>query len=223
MKNVLLFFFIYCFNCFGQNPSIALRIDAITSFDSIPQERKFTINYHIENLTEKEVSFFLNPNSFIPNSRASMSRACFYKIYQNLEVMEMDNIFIDRKAEFVKAEFEKAKTDEEKKAFFKKYIEIDIDAPTENLILKEVLTLNPHEKKLFSKTLLWNKKRYFKIDDIEHYIDEVIPHYFELSIHLIKDEAKGELSDQEFQKIMNNKLFIKGWYTSNKVEINFKE
>jgi len=222
MKNIFLFFF-FCCNCFGQNPPIAIKIDAITSFDSIPSERKFTFNYNIENLTDKEVSFFLNPDSFIPNSRASMSRACFYKIYQNLEVMEMDNIFINRKDEFVKAEFEKAKTDEEKKAFFKKYMGIDISAPTENLILKEVITLKPLEKKLFSKTLLWNKKRYFKIDDVEYYIDELIPHYFELSIHLIKEEAKGELSDQEFQKIMADKSFIKGWFTSNRMEINFKE
>ena len=60
MKKALLFFvFFYC-NCFGQNPPIAIRIDAITSLDSIPNERKFTINYSIENLTNKEVSFFLN-------------------------------------------------------------------------------------------------------------------------------------------------------------------
>lgn len=221
MRKFILLFFFYC-NCFAQNPPIAIMIDSITSFDSIPEERKFTIHYSIENLTDKEVSFFLNPNSFISNSRASMSRTISYKIFQNQEVMEMDNIFINKRAKFIWDEFEKAKTDEEKKVFFKKHMETDLDVSKEDLILKDLLILKPNEKRLFSKTLLWDKKRYFKIDDIEYYLDEIIPHYFELSINLMREEFKDKLSAEEFQKIMTDKSFVKGWFTSNKVEINFK-
>jgi hypothetical protein len=239
MKNILLFFFLYC-NCFGQNPPIAIRIDTITSLDSIPSERKFAINYTIENLTDNEVSFFLNPNALISNSRASMSRFVSYKIYQDKEAIDIDNIFGNRKSERFEEDLKNAKTEEEKKIVIEKHLkEMNIDVASdlkkakedENYfwkrqnkdLLEDRITLNPNQKKSFTKTFSWDKKRYFKIDEVEYYIDEKIPHYFELSINLMKEEFKDKLSTEEFDKIQNDKSFIKGWFTSNKMEINFKE
>lgn len=239
MKNILLFLFFYC-NCFGQNPAIAIRIDAITSLDSIPNERKFTINYSIENLTDKEITFFLNPNDLVSNSSASMTRAVSYKIYQDKEVMDIDRIFGDRKNDLFWKSIVNAKTEEEKKILFENQLkEMNIDVASdlkkskedENYFWKkdnqdlvsDRNTLSPNQKKTYSKTLVWFKKRYFKIDDVEYYLDEIIPHYFELSINLMKEEFKDKLSAEEFQKIMANKSFIKGWFTSNKMEINFRE
>ena len=63
-------FVLISFTTLAQNSAIKIEIDSITSLDSIPTERKFTINYHIENLTDNDVSFFLNPNKLIPNSTA---------------------------------------------------------------------------------------------------------------------------------------------------------
>ena len=54
MKIISIVFFLYVTSIFGQNQQIELKIDSIASLDSIPTERKFTINYHIENLTDKE-------------------------------------------------------------------------------------------------------------------------------------------------------------------------
>ncbi len=90
-------------------------------------------------------------------------------------------------------------------------------------LLSDMITLSPNQKKSYSKTVIWFKKRYFKIDDVEYYLDEIIPHYFELSINLMKEEFKDKLSVEEYQKIMNDKSFVKGWFTSIRTEINFKE
>lgn len=239
MKNILLLFFLYC-NCFGQNPPIAIRIDAITSFDSIPNERKFTINYSIENLTDTAVSFFLNPNALVSNASASMSRFVSYKIFQDKEAIDIDNVFGNRKSERFQEELKKAKTDAEKKIIIENHLKemkIDVALEIKNAkedenyfwkqrnkeLLEDRVTLNPNQKKSFSKILIWQKKRYFKIDDVEYYIDEIIPHYFQLSINLMKEEFKDRLSNEEFLKIMNDKSFVKGWFTSNKMEINFRE
>ena len=239
MKNTFFFFF-FCCNCFGQNPPIAIRIDAITSLDSIPNERKFTVNYSIENLTDTAVSFFLNPNALVSNSSASMSRFVSYKIFQDKEAIDIDKIFGNRKNDLFWESIENAKTDEEKKILFEKHLkEMNIDVASdlkkskedENYfwkqrnkeLLEDRVTLNPNQKKSFSKILIWQKKRYFKIDDVEYYIDEIIPQYFQLSINLMKEEFKDRLSNEEFQKIMNDESFVKGWFTSNKMEINFRE
>ncbi len=239
MKSVFLAFF-YCCLLYGQNPPIAIRIDNISSSDSIG-ERKFKIDYHIENLTEKEVSFYLDPEGFIPNSRASMSRAVFYKIYQNQEVIDLESIFVNKKARKFSMLLEKAQTQEEKNALIKKFLKeemnMDMDSTmaeskkdtayiwrkTDKHVLDDLFRLKPHEKKFFSKVMVWDKKRYYKIDDIEYYIDEKIPHYFEISINLMKEEFRKVVSSETFTKIIADPTLIKGWYTSNRAEINFKE
>jgi hypothetical protein len=236
---ILIFIFYYC-SIFGQNSPIELKIDSITSYDSIPTERVFTINYHIENLTDNEVSFFLNPNLLISNSRASMSRCFAYTIYQNNDKIDIDAIFGNRKKVDFFERLKNAKTEEEKRILFEEHLKelnLDLESDIKNFktdedylwkkqnqdLLLDLIKLSPNQKKSFSKKLLWDKKRYFKIDDVEYYLDEIIPHYFEVSISLMKDEYKDKLSVEEFNQMTNNPNFIKGWFISNKMEINFKE
>jgi len=109
---------------FSVSAQIELKIDSITSIDSIPSERKFTVNYHIQNTTNKEVSFVLFPKSFNPNMRGSMSQGIVYKIYQNNEFLDFEDVFINKKMEVFKKAMEEAKNQEERttilKVFFKK-------------------------------------------------------------------------------------------------------
>jgi len=86
-----------------------------------------------------------------------------------------------------------------------------------------IITLKPKQKIAYTKNLIWDKKRYLKFDENEFYLDEKTPHYFELTINLMKEQFKDLLEPEEFQTIMNNPNFIKGWFISNKMEINFKE
>ena len=231
-------YFLLFFFTLSVSAQIELKIDSISSLDSITSERKFTINYHIENLTDKEVSFILYPKTLTDFNSGSMARTIFYKIYQNKELLDFENIFINKKMKVFRNAQEKAKTQEEKDLILKKFLKdemkIDMDSikkKNEKELLiwqkKELLnsniTLKPKERISYSKNLIWDKKRYFKIENNEFYIDEEKPHYIELTINLRKEDLKEELDTKEFQDIMNNPNFIKGWFTSNKVEINFKE
>jgi hypothetical protein len=48
---------------FSQNSTIELKIDSITVSDSTANERKYTVHYHIKNLSEKKISFLLDTSN----------------------------------------------------------------------------------------------------------------------------------------------------------------
>jgi hypothetical protein len=226
------------FSAFSQNKSIELQIDSITHIDSTATERIFTINYHIENLTNSTISFFLDPENLTPISRGSMSKTILYKIYENQELFNLENIFINKKMEAFKKAMEDAKTPEEKNLILKKFLNKEMNMNMDSikkmdekatlnwekeLLLKSITTLKEKEKINYSKTLIWDKKRYHKIEDNEFYIDENKPYYIEFTVNLMIEEfiSKGDLED--FGELLKNYNFIKGWFTSNKAALNFKE
>lgn len=219
---------------------IDLKIDAITSIDSIPAERKFIITYHIENLGNNEVSFFFNPKGLVPNARASMSRALVYKVFQKDELVDVDNIFGGRKANSFEEQLKAAKNDEERKAIIQaKFKELNIDEKSDieeakndvNYYLKQqskslmadIFTIKAKEKITFTKVIHWDKTRYYKFGNAEFYLDENTPHYLELTLHLMKEQFKEKLLPEDYEKIMKNPNFISGWIISNKMELNFSE
>jgi hypothetical protein len=223
---------------FTASAQIELKIDSITSKDSIPSERKFTVNYHIQNTTDKDVSFVLFPKSFNPNRRGSMSQGIVYKIYQNEEFLDFDDVFTNKKMDAFKKAMDDAKTQEERtailKVFLKNEVHMDLDSIKSNdekilsiedkkTIKVSIITLKPREKISYSKILCWNKTRYYKIDENEFYLDEIKPHYIEFSITLTDDDFSKNLYSKNSEALLQNLHFIKGWFTSNKVEINFKE
>lgn len=217
---------------------IELKIDAISSKDSIPTERKFIVNYHIENLTDQEVIFSLYPTSIETNRRASMSKGIAYKLYQDQDFLDLEGVFSNTKVNGYRKAMLEAKTKEEKDILVRKYLEeqkkINLDSKSkidENEWLlekgknfsKSIIILQPKEKRSYSKTLVWNKTRYYKIEENEYYLDEHKPHYIEFSINLMKEYFKDYVEAKEYQEIVNNPRYIKGWFTSNKVEIDFKD
>lgn len=90
-------------------------------------------------------------------------------------------------------------------------------------IIKNIQEMKPNETREYSTTFNWDKNRYFKNDVMEYYIDENEPHFFELHMNLMKEELLSNFSEEEKNEILKDKNFIKGWFTSNKVEINFRE
>lgn len=235
MRILFLFFFLIPLAISAQ---IELKIDAITSIDSIPSERKFTVNYHIQNTTDKEISFVLFPKSFNPNRRGSMSQGIVYKIYQNEEFLDFEDVFTNKKMEAFKKAMDEAKTQEEStailKVFLKNEVHMDFDSIKSNdekilsiedkkIIKAAIISLKPKEKISYTKTLYWNKTRYYKIEDNEFYLDEIKPHYIEFTITLTDDDFTKNLYSKNSEALLQNIHFIKGWFTSNKVEINFKE
>ncbi|MGV1011533.1 MAG: hypothetical protein ACOYBS_03720 [Flavobacterium sp.] len=222
---------------------IELKIDSISSTDISPKKRKFFINYHIKNLTDKEISFFLIPNSLIAHSASSLTLFPVYKIFQNGVFEDVDGPFYERTFKEQDDLEDIDDSDKSKKIIeeiTKKYLS-EYQAIIENYkknggkntedmwiyknqkLLQNIVVLKPKETQNFIIQTNWNKKRYYKIDDNEYYLNEKDKFEIELSLYLDKSNRKNSLSPEEFSKINSYGNFIQGTFTSNKMEVNFKE
>ena len=216
---------------FGQVIPLKLKIDIINYNDSI-NKRTFIINYQIENLTNKELTYFLNPTDFISNTRASLATKIAYKIYQDNDLINVDDIINDENNTKLKG----AKSDKELALLMNKFLKtngIDFDSnnPIDSLTLSKLKSekllssmqlIGPNETKSFTKKLFWDKTRYYKLDDNEFYLDEKSNHFLEISITLLKEEYQKTVSKEMFETITKNKNFVKGSFVSNRHLINFQ-
>lgn len=223
MKIKLLHILLYSTFLFGQKP-IELKIESLTSVDKTQDERTFTINYSITNKTDKTIHFILNPNNLIPISAGSLNPSIYYNVYENEISIDVSGIFTgNRTTRNFKDEAEVKKyNDSIVETFKNKTVEKLIQDSKANTV-KNIQEFKPNETREYSITFNWNKNRYFKNDVMEYYIDENESHFYELHINLMKEELLSKFSDEEKNEILKDKNFIKGWFTSNKVEINFRE
>jgi hypothetical protein len=217
--NLLLLFKIACFS---QNAALQIRIDSITFRDLNQKEREFTIAYHLQNLTNKPVSFILDAKSLQSNATSSMSYSPAYRLYQEEEIINSDTFF---NAKIASEKFEETIKKLEQIAQSENNSEtiIEIQKQLEENVINSIVKLNPKEAKNFTATLNWDKNRYNQYADNEYYLDEKASHYFDLSINLMKDEFKERASTEDYKKIIEDQTIIKGSFFSNKMRINFNE
>lgn len=239
MKHI--YILLFTISSLAQNQPIKIEINSITDIDSL-SFRKYTIIYSISNLTNNKISFFLSPDNVLAGSGGSMRTDVSATLYQENEELPMNTILSSttKKDEFL-TDFKNLKDGKEKDSIIKKYLKevmnFDIEEEMkkskedENYFIKKsserllnsIMNLQPYESKQYSTIFYWDKKRYYKINEMEYYINEKSNCSIELYIVLLKEEFKERLIDSDYTKIINTPNFIKGWYNSNKKEINFKE
>ncbi len=83
--------------------------------------------------------------------------------------------------------------------------------------------MSPKEVKNLEAIIVWDKNRYHRNDAIEYYIEEKEKHYLELHINLMTEELLLNFSEEEKKELLKDKILTKGWFTSNKVEIDLSE
>lgn len=221
------------FSISAQNNPIAIKIDTITSKDSSELlEREFNISYHIENLTNNEVSFFLNANKFIPSTYSSMQYVPTYSLFQNENRIDALQI-IKGKSTYSKTNINNQKTIEEFIKTSQDSVKLEIKKmksdslyfwkQANKALLNSVFTLKPKEKKQFIQKIYWNKTRYTKSEELEYYLDDKSLYSLQIELTLLKKEYGDRLTPKELQTFLSNPNFITGYFYSNKVEINFKE
>lgn len=88
-------------------------------------------------------------------------------------------------------------------------------------ILKIKKTIEPKAVLNIQQKTTWFKKRYFKNDENEYYLDQKNIYYLELGLVLLKNELQNRLTIQEFEAIKNDKNFLSGVFISNKMKIDF--
>jgi len=71
--------------------------------------------------------------------------------------------------------------------------------------------MKPKEEKQYQITLNWDKTRYFRIDEMEYYINETAKHFFELHINLMQDELLSNFTTTEKEEVLKGKNIIKGF------------
>ena len=226
MRIAYLVLFFFSISCFAQNIALGIKIDSITSKDPTPNERKFTISYHIENRSEKPISFILKPDYITSNATSSMAYNPAYRLYQSDEIINTENVF---NTKIIKEAIERLNKEMDYKITQSNNgPRIDVHYDLEKMktarsqeILKSIVKLNPKEIRNFKTTLNWDKNRHSEYFGNEYYLDEKATHYFDLCINLFKEEFKEKLLPEDFKKLMENKTIIKGWVQSNKMEINF--
>jgi len=223
----------------GQSQPLEVVIDTVSEDNSNPKERKFTINYHLTNLTDKKLSFFLKPDGLVSNNFGSMSNHPYYKIYENDQFLNLGNVFdrLKNGEKFQPVKIDPKTLTNETIEFLKTRIELNdtliaelkqygtfkspVKFKERASIMESVLTLGPKETKAFSKVVHWDKDRYFFHDPEEFYLSETEKHYLEITVLLMKEPFKDKLKKEEYEAIVKNPNFIKGVFTSNKAEINF--
>lgn len=231
---------------FGQTKPVKINIISVTSIDSIPEERKFTINYSIENTTDKEISFFLQPEKLIPAHSNAMGTNVFYKLFQGKDELIIDGVFSTKKflsfegfPDFSHITNEKEREEAAKKYFdeymkkendsIRKYTtvltsnEIGYKIKNSKQLLNSIYTLKPKETKTYSIIWYWDKKRYFKRDEFEYYLDEKGTFYIQFYLFLMKEQYRDKLIAIDYETLLKIPNFIKGVFQSEKEEINFKK
>lgn len=222
---IIPFIFLFFSICsFAQNTELEIRIDSITFIDSNPTERKFTINYHIENKTNNAVSLILNTNKIKSNMTNSLSWIPSYRLYHENITIDTDNVFNSKKSqELIQKRINEL---ESIKSNITEYLLIEHKKTKEKNskeIINSIIKLNPKEIKSYTVTLDWDKNRYQKSFDNEYYLDEKSSHYIDLFLYLNKEELEKNLLIEDLKTILEDKTIAKGWLQSNRMEINFKE
>lgn len=198
-----------------QLPLLQLQIDSIATDNSQKELRRFHLYFRISNLTEEPLSFFLNPRRIEANAVSSLSNTPFYRLYQKDEMIDVAGVFESWHREQIREVDPKIKYIERSADEYQKRRAEDISG--------NIQRLDPQETRHFCATLNWDKERYFTRDVYEYYLDAKDKHYIEIAVNLLREEFKPYLSERALNDVTANDCFIRGWYLSNKVEIDFSE
>lgn len=185
---------------------LELKIDSITVNDRDEAERVYNVYYHLENLTQDRIRFFLDTGNIIPSTGGSGSYYPFYKLYENDTFLEIGNVFSGsgtKTFRFNETEFKAAR--------------VTINKEKINTIVE----MAPGEVKNFSMDFHWDRNRYYQNQDMEYYLQEKAKHFLEITMVLQKSNNNNSLPDGAFNEIIADKHFIEGVFTSNKKEIDF--
>lgn len=225
MKYIKFILLLFSIHLFCQTPLLELKIDAITFSDSLQGFRKFKIDYSLTNKTNNQVSFFLGD---MQESKKGHDLNVLYQLYQNKLFLNSNSILKEK----IKDDFNPAKIDN----FFSKNkdsillsIELGNKEGTflwrvdNKEIIDSKMILQPNECKKFSKILYWDKKRYYKQDDNEYFLDEKQVYTIEFFINLSKSIDREKLTLKQYEKAINDKNFVKGVFFTPRFELNFKD
>ena len=215
---------LFAITAFSQSKPIELKIDTIITSNTEDNRRKFTIKYRLTNLTDKPIAFVLDTVTIIPIGGGSLRPNPYYKLYENKTSIDLSGIFTgEQKSRIFKSEKEYNSYRDSLTNYIKNRTPEQMAKVKRDNFIDNIQKMKPNETKNFTAILLWDKQRYHKNDIYEYYIQENEQHFFELHINLMKEELLLTFSEEERKDILKDLNLTKGWFTSNKVPIDFNE
>jgi hypothetical protein len=209
---------------YAQSKPIVLKIDSIVTTETEDNRRAFKLYYQITNATKQEISFVLDVKTIIPIGSGSLRPLPYYKLYENESSIDVSHIFTGNKELlYFKNEAEMTRTLDSISAILKNKTPEQRQQEKKEYFLNNIQKMQPNEVKHLEAIIVWDKNRYYRNGDIEYYIEEKEKHFIELHIHLMKEELLLSFSEDEKKELLKDKTLTKGWFTSNKMEINLGE
>lgn len=209
------FYLLFLFVGFvGHTQSLELKIDSISVEDSDVEERRFTMHFHLKNLTDERIRFFQDFSRIVPSTGGSGTDLTFYKIYENDAFLEIGGFLSGCKRTMIR-DVDSLTVQQQKK--------LDTLQNEKVSIVSKMVTMVPREILSFSIGFCWNRNRYHQYQDMEYYLEEEANHFFEITMVLLKTRYKNELPENLYKEIIDDKYFIEGVFTSNKMKIDFGE
>ncbi|HEX8269969.1 MAG TPA: hypothetical protein VF581_08755 [Flavobacterium sp.] len=218
---LLVFYLLFISAVVSAQKPIIITIDKIITTDSLSYQRQFTIEFAIKNTSFSPVSFFLDTGKFIPAHGGSGQNAVFYKVFENEEHLAVSKILGRRFPGDDSFNIRGISQDTIQKIIDAKMNEYRLRS--KEIFSQSKITLQPGEARNYKQYLLWDFERYQQQDDHEYYIDPKQPHYLELTVIFLRDEYKNNLTKEQFAAFLADKTFISGWFSSEKVAIDFSE
>lgn len=209
------FFLLFSLTVFSQTKPLEIKIDAITFTDTITHRlftqngnpfktdtikaRKFTIQYHITNLTEDPIRFIFE-NDDISD-----------RLYQNQDFL-FDH-FMRTECAYYNGFFSFGPPPENMQAISETQFQNEKED-----IRNSILTINPKQEQKFTTVFYWEKDGFLSL-----YMGEKQPNFIEISIQLKKGNLAPFFTPEELEAQSKDKNFIYGTFVSDKFPINFKE
>lgn len=232
--------FLLLFGCsFGQQNPIKIIIDSISEQNYI-KEKIFIVHYVIKNISNHSVTFLFD-NSESPIQEIKTNRIGYTIVDENESIVRINFLNNDSYSGIPKLykELKNVNSKIEIQNILKKkeYREYPIDSNqiylkfgdkflsknekdsiSKIVVEQQLKSLKPNENLIGTIKLHWNKTRYYKIDDLEYYIDEIKPMYIYLALLTSK---------YDYYQIKNSTIKTEEFFDSvsfsEKVEINFKD
>ena len=208
----------------AQSKPIVIKIDSIATTETEDNRRTFKLHYQITNISKKEISFVLDLKKIIPIGSGSLRPNPYYKVYENEMSLEVNGIFTGEKQVLnFKNEAEMNRYQDSITASIKNKTPEQWQQEKKEYFLNNIQKMQPNEVKHFDAVIVWDKNRYHRNGDIEYFIEEKEKHFIELHINLMTEELLMSFSEAEKKELLKDKTLTKGWFTSNKIEINLGE
>lgn len=197
--------------------SLSLKIDSIVVDDQDPAERVFKLVYHLENMTDEELLFLQDTTGIVPSTGGSGTYFPYYKIYEEDVFLEIGSFFSGWRRKEINLDNLNL---DSLMVVYKERLQTD---RKEKRILEKIIKIAPREIKSFSMDFYWDRNRYYQNHDMEYYLEEKSQHFIEITMVMQKPNLESESFEEALEKIANDKNFIQGVFTSNKMAINFRE